>query len=98
MKSIRLSNNVYVDVLLHELRISLAENIISSEVLGPPDFKKQANKYIDALGDHYCVAFLEELHKVCAQRIVKHWEEVSPDQLKNKHYKQYLKFKDSINK
>lgn len=94
MKSIRLSNDVYVHVFLHELRISFAENVISSETCGPPNFKKEANKYIDALGDHYCVAFLEELHKVCAQRIVKHWEEISPDQLKNKHYKQYLKFKE----
>lgn len=91
MKSIRLSNDVYVHVFLHELRISFAENIISSETCEPPDFKKEANKYIDALGEHYCVAFLEELHKVCAERIIKHWKEVSPDKLKDKKNKIYLK-------
>jgi hypothetical protein len=38
------------------------------------------------------VAFLEELHKAAAQRIVKHWEEFAPNQLEEEHYKQYLKF------
>ena len=51
-----------------------------------------ANDYIDALEDHDCVAFLEELHKATAQRIVKHWEEFAPNQLEEEHNKQYLKF------
>lgn len=92
MKSIKLSNNTYVHVFLHHINVSLEEAVISSETEGIPDFNKMANDYIDALDDHWCVAFLEELHKAAAQRIVKHWEEFAPDQLKEKHYQQYLKF------
>ena len=91
MKSIKLSHDVYVHVFVHELKMSFAENVISSETSTLPNFKKEANKYIDALGDHYCVAFLEELHKVCAERIIKHYKEVSPDKLKDKRNKIYLK-------
>lgn len=93
MKSIKLGNSTYVHVFLHNINVSLEEVVISSETWGLPDFEEEANKYIDALEDHDCVAFLEELHKVCAQRIIKHWEECAPNRLKEKHYKQYLKFK-----
>ncbi len=93
MKSIRLSNNTYVHVFLHDIRVSLEEAVISSETWGVIDYEEEANKYIDALEDHDCIAFLEELHKVCAQRIVKHWEERAPQQLENEDFKQYLKFK-----
>jgi hypothetical protein len=93
MKSIRLSNNTYVHVFLHDIRVSLEEAVISSETWGVIDYEEEANKYIDALEEHDCIAFLEELHKVCAQRIVKHWEECAPQQLENEDFKQYLKFK-----
>jgi hypothetical protein len=93
MKSIKLGNNTYAHVFLHNIQVSLEEAIISSETCGLPDFEEEANKYIDALEEHDCVAFLEELHKVCAQRIVKHWEEFAPKRLEEEYYKQYLKFK-----
>lgn len=94
MKSIRLGNSTYVHVFLHKINVSLEEAVISSETWELPDFKKMANDYIDALEDHDCVAFLEELHKVCAQRIVQHWEEFAPEKLEEEDFKQYLKFKD----
>ena len=93
MKSIKLSNNTYVHVFLHNIQVSLEEAVISSETWGLPDFEEEANKYIDALEDHDCVAFLEELHKVSAQRIVEHWEKYAPKRLEEEYYKQYLKFK-----
>lgn len=93
MKSIKLGSNTYVHVFLHDIRVSLEEAVIASETCSLPDYEEEANKYIDALDDHWCVAFLEELHKVCAQRIVQHWEECAPNQLEKEHYKQYLKFK-----
>jgi type 1 glutamine amidotransferase len=93
MKSIKLGNNTYVHVFLHQINVTLEEAVISSETWDGHDYEEQANQYIDALEDHHCVAFLEELHKVCAQRIVQHWEEFAPNQLKEKRNKQYLKFK-----
>jgi hypothetical protein len=92
MKSIKLSNNTYVHVFLHNINVSLEEAVISSETGSFPDFKQMANDYIDALEDYYCIAFLEELHKATAQRIVRHWEEFSPNQLEEERNKQYLKF------
>jgi hypothetical protein len=59
MKSIRLGNNTYVHVFLHEIRVSLEEAVVSSETWGLPDYEEQANSYIDALEGHECVAFLE---------------------------------------
>lgn len=94
MKSIRLDNNTYVHVYIHRIPITIEEAVISSETGSFPDYKQLANDYIDALDEHWCVAFLEELHKVCAQRIVQHWEEFSPEQLEQEYYKQYLKFKE----
>jgi hypothetical protein len=93
MKSIKISNRTYVHVFLHKINVSIEEAIISSETEGIPDFDKMANDYIDALEGHDCVAFLEELHKVCAQRIVQHWEEFAPQKLEEEYYKQYLKYK-----
>ena len=93
MKSIKISNNTYVHVFLHHINVSLEEAIISSETEGLPDFEKIAEDYIDALEDHDCVAFLEELHKASARRIVEHWEESAPHQLETDYYKPYLKFK-----
>jgi len=93
MKSIKIANNTYVHVFLHKINVSLQEAVISSETEGIFDFEKMANDYIDALEDHYCVAFLEELHKVCAQRIVQHWEEFAPHRLEEKYYESYLKLK-----
>ena len=97
MKSIKLGNRTYVHVFLHDIQVSLEEAIIYNETGSFPDYEKEANEYIDALEGHECVAFLEELHKVCAQRIVKHWEEFAPNQLEKEHYKQYLKFKKEEN-
>ena len=97
MKSIKLDNSTYVHVFLHKIQVSFEEAIISNETGSFLDYEEQANQYIDALEDHHCVAFLEELHKVCAQRIVQHWEEFAPSQLKEKHNKQYLKFKKQEN-
>lgn len=94
MKSIRLDNSTYVHVYIHRIPVTMEEAVISSETGSFPDYKQLANDYIDALDEHWCVAFLEELHKVCAQRIVQHWEEFAPEWLENEHYKQYLKFKD----
>ena len=94
MKSIRLDNSTYVHVYIHRILVTMEEAVISSETGSFPDYKQLANDYIDALDEHWCVAFLEELHKVCAQRIVQHWEEFAPEQLEQEHYKQYLKFKD----
>jgi hypothetical protein len=93
MQSIQLGNSTYVHVFLHKIQVTLEEAVISSETWGIPDYEDQANKYIDALEGHDCVAFLEELHKVCAQRIVQHWEEFAPSQLEEESQKQYLKFK-----
>ena len=93
MKSIKISNNTYIHVFLHKIQVSLEEAVISSETWDYPDFDKMANDYIDALEDHDCVAFLEALHVVCAQRIVEHWEKFAPQRLEEEHYKQYLKFK-----
>ena len=97
MKSIRLDNSTYVHVYLHRIPISLEEAVISSETCSFPDYEELANQYIDALDDHWCVAFLEELHKVCAQRIVEHWKECAPEKLEEEEYKQYLKFKKEEN-
>ena len=94
MKSIKLSNNTYVHVFLHHINVSLEEAVISSETCGIPDFKQMANDYIDALEEHDCVAFLEELHKAAAQRIVKHWREFAPQRLEEEYYKQFLKFEE----
>jgi hemerythrin-like domain-containing protein len=93
MKAIKLDNNTYVHVYVHRVPVSLEEAVISSETGSFPNYEQLANQYIDALEDHWCVAFLEKLHEVCAQRIIEHWEEFSPDQLKEKHCEQYLKFK-----
>lgn len=93
MKSISLSNDIYVHVFVHEIKRSLEESILSSEQCSFPDFEEEANKYIDALEGHECVAFLEALHKTSAQRIVEHWERFAPERLKEEEYKQYLKFR-----
>lgn len=93
MKSIKLGASTYAHVFLHNINVSLEEAVISSETYSYPDFEEEANKYIDALEDHDCVAFLEELHKVCAQRIVEHWEKFAPERLEEESYKQYIKFK-----
>lgn len=93
MKSIKLSNNIYVHVFLHEINRSMEEFVLSSEECDLPNYEKEAEEYINALDEHWCVAFLEALHKVSARKIVKHWEEFAPQKLKEKENKQYLKFK-----
>ena len=94
MKSIRLDNSTYVHIYIHRIPITMEEAVISSETGSFPDYKQLANDYIDALDEHWCVAFLEELHKVCAQRIVQHWKEFAPERLEEEYFKQYLKFKE----
>jgi hypothetical protein len=96
MKSIKIANNTYVHIFLHKINVSLEEAVISSETGGIPDYEKMAEDYIDALEDHDCIAFLEELHKASARRIVEHWEEFAPKQLETKYFKQYLKFKKDV--
>lgn len=94
MKSVKITNNIYAHIFLHKISKSMEEIILESEEFAIPDYDKIAEEYIDALDENYCVAFLESLHKVSARKIIEHWKEFSPDQLKNKHYKQYLKFKE----
>ena len=72
----------------------MEEFILSSEECNLPDYEKEAEEYIDALKGHYCVAFLEALHKVSARKIVEHWEEYAPQHLETEYFKPYLKFKD----
>lgn len=93
MKSVKLSNNVYVHVFLHKINRTMEEFVLSSEECSLPDYEKEAREYIDALEEHHCVAFLEALHKVSAQMIIEHWEEFAPQRLEEKENKQYLKFK-----
>lgn len=93
MKSIKLSNNIYVHVFLHEINRSMEEFVLSSEECNFPNYEKEAEEYIDALEEHWCVAFLEALHKVSARKIVEHWEEFAPHQLETEYFKPYLKFK-----
>ena len=57
MKSIRLSNNVYVHVFLHKINRTIEEAVLSSEECDLPDYEKEVREYIDALEDHHCVAF-----------------------------------------
>ena len=92
MKSIRLSNNVYVHVFLHKIDRTMEEFILSSEELDLPDYEKEAREYVNALEDHHCVAFLEALHKVSAQMIVEHWREFAPQQLETEYFKKYLTY------
>jgi hypothetical protein len=96
MKSIKIANNTYVHIYLHKINVSLEEAVISSETEGIPDYEKMAEDYIDALEDNDCVAFLEELHKASARRIVQHWEEFAPKQLETEYFKKYLKFKKDV--
>ena len=93
MKSVKLSNNIYVHIFLHEINKSIEESVLESEELLYPDFDKIAEEYIDALEGHDCVAFLEALHKVSARKIVEHWEQFAPQQLETEYFKPYLKFK-----
>jgi hypothetical protein len=93
MKSIKISNNIYVHVFLHKINKTLEEAVLESEEYNILNYDKIAMEYIDALDENYCVALLEALHKISACKIVEHWEEVSPKQLDKKRYKKYLKFK-----
>ena len=97
MKSVKLGSRTYVHIFLHQIQESLEEAVIWSETGSYTDFEEQANQYIDALEGYVCVAFLEELQKVCAQRIIQHWEDFAPSQLEEEHFKQYLKFKKEEN-
>ena len=92
MKSIKLSNNTYLHVFLHKINRSFEEAILESEEFNVPDYDKLAEEFIDTLEDNYCVAFLESLHKVSAQKIVEHWREFAPKQLEEKRNKKYLKY------
>jgi len=61
MKSIKLSNNVYVHVFIHEIKRSMEEFVLSSEDCSFPDFEREAEEYIDALGRTLvCCRFLED--------------------------------------
>ena len=56
------------------------------------DFDKAAKDLLDSLNGHDCVAFLEALHNVTAQEIVRQWKKYSPDRLKEEHYIKYLEY------
>lgn len=92
MKSIKLSNSIYLHVFLHKINKSLGEVILESEEFNIPNYDKLAEEFIDTLEDHWCVAFLESLHKVSARKIVEHWREFAPKKLEEKHNKKYLKY------
>lgn len=92
MKSIKLSNNIYLHVFLHKINKSLEEAVLESEEFNAPDYDKLAEEFIDTLEEHWCVAFLESLHKVSARKIVEHWREFAPKQLEEKRNKKYLKY------
>lgn len=92
MKSIKLDNQTYVHVFVHEVPLSLEEAILISEELPENKYEQQAKDLIDALEGHECVAFLEALHKVSAQRIVKHWRKYAPERLEEAQYKKYLSY------
>lgn len=91
MKSIKLSNNIYLHVFLHKINKSFEESILESEEFNMEDYDKLAEQFIDTLEDHWCVAFLESLHKISAKKIVEHWGEFAPDRLKDKRNEIYLK-------
>ena len=92
MKSIKLSNNIYLHVFLHKINRSFEEAVLESEEFNIPNYDKLAEEFIDTLEDNYCVAFLESLHKVSAQKIVEHWREFAPKQLEEKRNKKYLRY------
>lgn len=92
MKSIKLSNNIYLHVFLHKINRSFEEAILESEEFNIPDYDKLAEEFIDTLEEHWCVAFLESLHRVSARKIVEHWREFAPKQLEEKSNKKYLMY------
>jgi hypothetical protein len=93
MKSIKIANNMYVHIFLHKINKTFEEAVLESEDYNIIDYDKAAEEYINALEDNDCIAFLEALHEAAARKIVDHWEEISPKQLKKEQYKKYLKFK-----
>lgn len=85
MKSIKLSNNLYLHVFLHKINKSLEEAVLESEEFNTLDYDKLAEEFIDTLEENYCVSFLESLHKVSAQKIIEHWRKFAPNQLEKKN-------------
>lgn len=45
----------------------------------PVDYKKKAEELINSLHGDWCVEFLNELIIACAETIMEHWKEFSPD-------------------
>lgn len=69
MKSIKLSNNIYLHVFLHKINKSLEEAVLESEEFNTPDYDKLAEEFIDTLEEHWCVAFLESLLKLKKRKL-----------------------------
>ena len=53
MKSIKLSNNIYLHVFLHKINKSLEEAVLESEEFNIPDYDKLAEEFIDTLEEHW---------------------------------------------
>lgn len=92
MKSIRIGLQTQIDVEVSKVPLSLEQIVEMANNPPIPNYEQQANDFIDALGGHYSIAFLEALHIVAAKRIVEHWREYSPKQLEEERYKKYLKY------
>lgn len=92
MKSIRIGLQTQVNIEVIQVPLSLEEIVEMADNPPIPNYKQQANDFIDGLEGHYSIAFLEALHIVAAKRIVEHWREFSPKRLEEERYKKYLKY------
>jgi hypothetical protein len=81
MKSIRIANQTYMHVYLHDIKFTLEEAISQMEDSSnfTLDFTESAKALIDSMEDHWCVSLLEALKKECETRIYQHWEEYAPE-------------------
>jgi hypothetical protein len=87
MKSIKISNSVYMHTYLHEIQITLEEACSRSDDSSKDwfeDYSESAKLLIDGMEDHWCVALLEAIKKECETRIYEHWEEFAPENNKLK--------------
>jgi hypothetical protein len=80
MKSIKISNQTYMHVYLHEVNFSLEEAFSQADDTSvlPLYYEESAKLLIDSMEDHWCIALLEAIKKECENRIYEHWEEFSP--------------------
>jgi hypothetical protein len=88
MKSIRISNDVYLHIYTHNLKLDLLEVCDISDDI-PISYNKIAKDFLDSFDDESCVQLWDDLAIECMKRIVEHWSKYAPIQLENKHYKKY---------